>query len=996
MLIRVHHPKPGCLVPDAEAMLLALRGGFILRPSYLALPLIFVSSCCALAQEGLTTASVTGRVLDPTGAAIPHVTVNALQLATNQAYSAQTDGQGRFRLPYLPVGQYRIHTQTSGFAETTRDVKLTVGSAYDVTLQLVMSARNSSVQVNADSPVLEVDRSQTGETVEQAEIQNLPFEGRNYLDLALLLPGVSPTNTASTQTLAETSEVPGQGYSINSQRNFSNSFIVDGVSDNDDAAGVAGNLFSLDVVQEFQVVTSGGQAEFGRALGGYFNIITRSGTNQVHGTAYGFLRNQRLNADNALSGTRLPLTQGQYGASLSGPLKKDKTFLFGNFEEQRLRTNGIITVTPANAAAIDATLKLDGYLAPLLPIGTGATTQYPNTLHTDTVFLRGDHRFSDKDQFEARYSFYQLSSLDARGNGSLNEVSNGTSVYDTNHTIAVSNIATLTPHTFNETRGQFIYDNLYAPDNDQLGPAVTISGVATFGRFTGSPTGRLNYLGEAVDNLVLQRGSHTFKTGVDFLVNDDTITFPMSIRGAYTFGASSVTAGGVTTNYTALQNFQRGVYNTQGYTQNFGNPVVEQTNPNVGFYAQDEYKISPAFTLNLGVRYDLEFLQTITTDTNNVSPRVGFAWSPYRDRKTVVRGSYGLFYDRVPLRPLANALLSAHNTTDPNQAALLSYTFSPGQAGAPTFPNVAVTPPANAVENFSLVQRNIQNPYSQQVSLGVEQQVFDKTTLGLSYQHVRGEHLIGSLNTNINIDGTRPDPTRGNIKPYTSAFDSYFDGLEISFQQRPVPWGSARLSYTYSKAIDNISEFFFSAPINNFNLREDRSRADDDQRHRVVFDAILTSSTKQANSFADHLTHGWRLGGILQYYSRLPFNVTTGANTKQATSQRPCAVGFSLSANGGLNPCTEGLAGAVIGRNAGTGFDFFSLNARLSRTFALTGRFHLEGMAEAFNSLNHRNQMIPNGTFGTGTYPAAPTSTFGQATAVGDPRSVQFGARLSF
>ena len=953
-----------------------------MRPSFLVLPFLFASSCGVFAQESLTTASVTGRVLDPSGAAVPRIFVQALQIATNQVYTAPTDAQGRFRLPYLPVGQYRISTQTAGFAETVREVQLTVGSAFDVTLQLALSASTTSVQVNAEAPVLEVDRSQIGETVQQAEVQNLPFEGRNYLDLALLLPGVSPTNTASTQTLAETSEVPGQGYSVNSQRNFSNSFIVDGVSDNDDAAGVAGNVFSFDVVREFQVITSGGQAEFGRALGGYFNIITRSGTNQVHGTAYGFLRNQRLNADNALSGTRLPLTQGQYGASLSGPLKKDKTFLFGNFEEQRLRTNGIITVTPANAAAIDARLTAVGYAAPLLPIGTSATTQYPTTLHTDTVFLRGDHRFSDRDQFDARYSFYQLSSLNARGNGSLNEVSNGTSVYDTNHTFAASNIATLTPRTFNETRGQFIYDNLYAPPNDQIGPVVTISGVATFGRSTSSPTGRLNYLGEAVDNLVLERGAHTFKTGVDFLYNNDTITFPMSIRGAYTFSS--------------LANFLAGTYNSQGFTENFGTPIVQQTNPNVGFYAQDEWKISPAFTLNLGVRYDLEFLQTITTDTNNVSPRVGFAWSPYADRRTIVRGSYGLFYDRIPLRPLANALLSAHNTTDPTQAALLSYTFSPGQAGAPTFPSVAAAPPANAVENFSTFQRNAQSPYSQQVSFGVEQQLSDKTTLGLSYQHLRGEHLIGSINTNINIDGTRPDPTRGNIKPYSSAFDSYFDGLEVSVQQRPVPWGSARLSYTYSKAIDNISEFFFSAPINNFNLREDRSRGDDDQRHRVVFDAILTSPTRRADGVADHLTHGWRLGGILQYYSRLPFNITTGANTKQATGQRPCAPGFSLTANGGLNPCTEALPGTVIGRNAGSGFDFFSLNARLSRTFALTERLRLEAMAEAFNSLNHRNNTIPNATFGAGAYPTTPTATFGQATAVGDPRSVQLAARLTF
>ncbi len=938
--------------------------------------------CCLSAQETLTSASITGRVLDPSGAALPRVTIEAVQMATGQRYGVQADDQGRYRMPYLPIGEYRISTRAPGFAEATRTIQLTVGSAFDVTLQLAIAATATGIQVTASAPVLEENRSEIAETVQTTEAENLPFQGRNYLDLSLLLPGVSPTNTASTQTLAETSEVPGQGYSVNSQRNFSNSFIVDGMSDNDDAAGVAGNVFGLDVVREFQVVTSGGQAEFGRALGGYFNIVTRSGTNQLHGTAYGFLRNQRLNTYNALSATKLPLTQGQYGASLSGPLRRDRSFLFGNFEELRLRTNGIITVSPTSAATINARLKAIGYPAPLLPVGTGATTQYPTTLHTDTAFLRGDHRFSQADQLSLRYSFYKLSSLNARGTGALNEVSNGTSVFDTNHTFAVSNVATLTPHMFHETRAQFISDDLNAPPNDQLGPTVTISGVATFGRSTSSPTGRRNFLGEAVDNLVVEHGAHTVKAGIDFLYNDDTITFPMSLRGAYTFAS--------------LNSFLAGTYNTQGFTQNFGSDAVHQTNPNLGFYAQDEWKVSPALTLNLGVRYDLEFLQTIATDTRNVSPRVGFAWSPYASRRTVVRGSYGLFYDRVPLRPLANALLSAHNTTDPSQAALLSYTFSPGQAGAPVFPQVAFAPPANAVQNFSTMQRNIQNPYSQQISVGVEQQLLAKTTFGLSYQHVRGEHLIGSINTNINLDGTRPDPTRGNIKPYSSAFDSYFDGLELSVQQRALSWGTTRLSYTYSKAIDNISEFFFSAPLNNFNLRQDRSRSDDDQRHRLVLDATLTSPVSPAHSFAGQVTHGWRLGGILQYYSRLPFNVTTGTNTKQATAQRPCAAGYSLSANSGLNPCTEGLPGAVIGRNAGTGFDFFALSARLSRTLSLTERLRLELIAEAFNTLNHRNDMIPVGTFGTGAYPNAGSTNFGQATAVGDPRSVQLAARVSF
>lgn len=950
--------------------------------SFFALTLLLILPTLLRAQESITHASVTGRVLDPSGAVVSHSTVTATELATNQTSTTETDDRGRFRFPYLSVGTYRISTKAVGFAETARRVQLTVGAAFDLTLQVSMSQATANVQVTAEPPLIETDRSQIGETVSQTEAANLPFEGRNYLDLALLLPGVSPTNTASTQTLAETSEVVGQGYSVNSQRNFSNSFVVDGLSDNDDAAGVAGNVFGLDVVREFQVVTSGGQAEFGRALGGYFNIITNSGTNDLHGSAYGFLRNQRLNADNALSGSKLPLTQGQYGASLSGPLQRDRSFLFGNFEEQRLNTAGIITITPANAAQINTRLIAVGYQAPLLTVGTGPATLYPTTLHTDTLFLRGDHQFSQKDQFNIRYSLYKLSSINARGVGGLVGVSNGTSVFDTNNTIAVSNIATLSPRTFNETRGQFIYDSLNAPPNDQIGPVVAISGVATFGRSTSSPTARLNYLYEVVDNLVMERGAHTFKTGVDFVYNDDTITYPQSIRGSYAFSS--------------LANFLSGTYNSQGYTQNFGIPTVQQNNPNIGFYAQDEWKISRSFTLNAGLRYDLEFLHTINTAFGKVSPRVGFAWSPFANHGTVVRGSYGLYYDRIPLRPLANALLSAHNTIDPNQAALLSYTFSPGQAGAPTFPSVATTPPAGAVENYSLMNPNIHTPYSQQASLGIEQQISAKGTLGISYQHLRGLHLIGSINTNINIDGTRPDPTRGNIKPYSSVFDSYYDGLEVSFQERPVPWGSVRVSYTWSKAIDDISEFFFSAPINNYYPGQDRSRSDDDQRNRIVFNASLTSPTRPATGWVEHLTYGWRLGGILQYYSPLPFNIVTGANTKQATSQRPCAPGYSLTANGGLNPCTEALPGAVIGRNAGVGFDFFSLNARLSRTFALTERIKLEGIAEAFNSLNHRNDMIPNATWGTGAYPNAPNATFGQATAVGDPRSVQLAARVSF
>ena len=939
--------------------------------------LLPVSTCAA--QETLTTASISGRVTDITGAAAEDATVSAVQLATNQRQSTRTDQQGRFQLPYLPVGQYAVTAVAPGFSESRQKIQLTVGSAFDLSFTLRVGSAMTVVDVMAEPPIVEQDRSQIAQTISEHEAKNLPFSGRNYLDLALLVPGVSPTNTANVQTFTETSAVIGQGFSINGQRNFSNGFIVDGLSANDDAAGLAGNVYGLDVIREFQVVTSGGQAEFGRALGGYFNIITKSGTNTVHGDVYGYLRNQRLNTTNALSQSKLPLTQGQYGGSLSGPIQRDRTFLYTNVEQRRLNTDGLVTITPANAVAINQKLTAAGYQAPLLTVGAGPTTLYPTTVHTTTGFIRGDHAFTGRDQLSLRYSTYRLDSINARGVGSLAAVSYGTAVQDVNHTVAVSNVATLSSHVFSETRGQYTKDSLNAPPNDEVGPAVTISGVAFFGRYSTSPTARLNGLYEVVQNLVVQHNAHTIKTGIDFLYNRDTITSPQATHGVYTFAS--------------LASFLSGTYNTQGYSQSFGIPDVPQSNPNVGLYLQDEWKVSSRLRLNTGVRYDLQFLHTIQTDRRNISPRVGLSWSPYGDSKMVVRASYGLFYDRVPLRALANALLSANNTTDVRQAKLLSYTFSPGQAGAPTFPHVASVAPAGVLLNFTVMNRAIQNAYAQQASLEVEQQISSRGSVGVSYQHLRGAHLLTSLNTNINPDGSHPNAALGNVRTYDSVADSYYDGLAVSVVQRPTRWASARLSYTCSKASDDIGEFFFSSPVNNFNVGEDRGRSDDDQRHRVVLDATLFSSNTVTSSLAGHLTHGWRLAGIVQYYSRLPFNVVTGTTTKQGTTQRPCAPGFSLAANDGLNPCTEALPGSLIRRNSGTGFDSFNLNARLSRTVALSERAQLEMIAEAFNALNHRNDLIPNSTFGTG---AVASSTFGNATAVGDSRNVQLAAKLTF
>ena len=228
----------------------------------------------AFAQETVNSASISGRVVDPQGAVVPGALVVALQTQTNIQSETVTGSDGRFRFPYLRVGPYEVTVHLQGFSAPTRKLMLTAGSAFDISVALAVGAVEADVTVTGNATVLEAARSQIAGTVSQEEVQAMPMNGRQFLDIALLVPGVSPTNTASTQLFAETSAVPGQGLSVGSQRNFSNNFIVDGLSANDDAAALSGIPYGVDAVDQFQVVTSGGQAELGRALGGYINVLT--------------------------------------------------------------------------------------------------------------------------------------------------------------------------------------------------------------------------------------------------------------------------------------------------------------------------------------------------------------------------------------------------------------------------------------------------------------------------------------------------------------------------------------------------------------------------------------------------------------------------------------------------------------------------------------------------------------------------------------------------
>lgn len=909
-----------------------------------------------LAQQNVTSATLSGRVEDVRGAVVSGANVTATNLDTNQHMSTTSDYEGRYRFPYLRTGEYDVTIDAQGFSTITRKLTLSVGQSLDLPIKLEVAGVSAQVNVGGtDVPLVETVRTQITETIRPREIHELPLNGRNYLDLALLIPGVSPTNTGSNQRFAETSAVPGQGISIAGQRNLYNSFIVDGVSANDDAADLTGTYYSEEVIDQFQVVTSGGIAEFGRASGGVVNILTRSGTNDWRGSLYGFGRNQRFDARNPLAPTKDLLAQAQYGGTIGGPLKRDRTFFFTNFEQTRRNYSAVLTISPAAVVSINNRLQAVNYLGPL--INTGVV---PASFDTTNFFTRLDHKINERHQLSARYSLYHINAVNSRTVGGLNAVSRGSGINDTDQTVQVNNVTTISNRTLNEARFQFTNSRLDAPINDTTGPAVGISGVANFGAATFSPLARDINLFEAVDSISTQRGAHSLKGGAGFLYNRVNIVFPGAVQGVFAFNS--------------LNNFLNGIYST--YQQAFGVPSQFQSNPNLGLFVQDEWRVRPDLTLNAGFRYDLQFLpDPIQTDTNNFAPRLGIVYAP-GNRKTVVRASYGLYYDRIPLRATSNALQR-------DGTKYLLALLSPTQQGAPVFPNVLAVQPSTLTTkpNITRIDPNIEASYSQQANLQIERELPGNAVVSVGYLHLRGLHLILSRNVNVptvpasagipNLG--RPDPNWGNIGRFESSGDSYYDGMVVSYNQRASRWASLRVSYTLSKTIDDAGNFFFSSVQNAFNVRDDRGLSDNDQRHRLVVSGSLETPQQDNAKGLQRLLRGFQFGYIFTYGSRLPFNVLLGSDRNLDTNNNDRPLG--------------------VGRNTGRGFDFSSLDLRVRRRFRINERVDLQVLAEGFNILNRANFGVPNNTFGSGMNPLP---TFGQPTAAFDPRQFQFGMRVSF
>ena len=744
-----------------------------------------------------STADLNVTVKDPKGAAVTNASVTVADPARGVERTVTQNTGGEYPVLRLAPGKYVVTVTAPGFAKTTATgVNVTIGQVAEMTVALRIAERTEAVEVSAETEQVETQNTAVSTTITEQRIDNLPINGRNYIDFTLTN---SQTARDATPSIGA---APTSGLNIGGQRARANLVNVDGVDATDNSVNGIRTTVSQDAVQEFQIITTGYQAEYGRASGGVVNIITRSGTNDIHGTAFGFLRNRDFQAVNPFSTTPDPAyTRFQGGASIGGPIKKDKTFYFLSYEITRRQETGFSNIgndsyglgntvdvsslygAPAGAFKIQATPQQAQFfsqvlpgLAVLPPPLVGALQKYaflvggssgiavngrypaafaaitppvpnqlaqfptscsatnllcgglPASFHslasqagnypvsegTTIIDARIDHKFTPNNSLtlRANVSPSTISGVQTQGQGqNFGQDAYSRTAYNQTRDFAITlaDTATLGSNKINEFRFQYarrgvLFD--YAQGTPFGGDvASNIVGYAFVGREPYSYVRRTEQRYQFADNFSIIKGKHNFKFGADINHLPLDAAFTVNFGGVYNFSNIPAAAFGFPTNipgvtfpdFNPVQAYGLGVPNN--LIQGLGNPNATFSNTPIGFFAQDSWRIKPNLTLNYGVRYDVEFLPGpvpltpaaqagynalgITTavprDSNNVAPRIGIAWDPWNDGKTVVRASYGMFYDH----PLLALQFLAQATDASATPQVLLAGGSPCTAGAP-------------------------------------------------------------------------------------------------------------------------------------------------------------------------------------------------------------------------------------------------------------------------------------------------------------------------
>jgi len=802
--------------------------------------------CASLAVAQINTVQLSGTVLDPQGASVAGAQITATSLATGAATSVTSDANGHFVVVGLPPGHYSLSVEARGFAKLVNpDVTLTLGNSAVINPQLTVAGGQQSVTVTGEPVLVQTERSDVSQTVTQVQIENLPINGRNYINFTLL------DSQANRDSAPSIGAAPTSGLNFGGQRARSNEVSVDGADATDNSVNGVRATVSQEAVQEFQIMTSNYMPEFGRATGAVINIVTKSGSNEIHGDMFGYLRHSSLQARNpfsvqvdpltgAVTAVKQPFTRVQTGMTLGGPIQKDRTFYFFSYETTRRQETGFTDIgsaSPGTGAFGFAPATIDCFPTPLLMTpsqgafystavalattnGTnctsagaqpllfaagitgaasataifgnsgapGAPTTFPLPIDCDPSIpgnctaanvvplptsyvplnslignypikegtslwsLRLDHIWNPKNSTFVRAnvapSLVTGIQVNAQNQNFGENAASRTSLQQTRDLAIVGQHTTsFRSDLLNEFRYQFARRGLHygfsqAPGGSNV--AVNITGFAFFGREPFSTVDRIEKRNQFTDDLTWVKGNHTFKFGEDTnyiqLGTSKPEIFELNFGGLFDFGSLSPNPlGAALPAFNAVQAYGLGL--PGDYIQGIGNSKRTFNVPSLGTFAQDSWRIVPRFTLNYGVRYDIEWMPTFAAGTplnagaekalnvvqgvplssKNVSPRLGFAWDPTGSGKTAIRGSYGLFYDHPLL-----AVAFDSNTAD---GALSSQLVSGG--GTPTRCNIAApscpsgAPGFEALNGGSIFQGVLNTTGIPGISYQANQQRFD-------------------------------------------------------------------------------------------------------------------------------------------------------------------------------------------------------------------------------------------------------------------------------
>ncbi len=967
-------------------------------------------------------ADIAGVVKDETGAVLPGVSVTVTSNSTGVSRSLVTDGRGAFLALNLQPGSFSVKAELPGFGPVTLSkVTTTLGERVSLSIQLKVGSLNESITVTGESAtVVETTKTNMSTLVSEKQLSDLPINVRNPLQFILTAPATTPQRTTT-----------GSGYSFGGTRARSNLSIVDGVDNNDDATRSFMAQPNLDAVKEFQVLASNYSAEFGRASGGVVNTILKSGTNNFEGSASFYFRDQSLMAvpyfTKLAGGSTPPYRQLQPGATLGGPIMRNRLFFFGSYELFQSDAFNTVTISQKNTDIMNAVLS--GNFDKLAALGVALGPNYPRdikygypsvggpgTFPTSTkrhgLVGKFDWQASQNNSFYVRH-IYSRQRTTGNGNG-LNDLTRAGTAGMVDSNAAVGSYSHIfSSSMLNEMRVQYSTYTSGGKLGDSIGPGINISGVGNFGRNLNQPQGRTQNRYQIIDSFSRLSGIHELKAGFDI----NRVNLVSSLPGT---NAGPLGGLGGVFSFSNLTAFLDG--NSNNFLQGFGSSGTDQSYTTYGFFVQDNLKPAHNATVSIGLRYDLSINPRVAnildpspvrihTDANNIAPRIGVSWNPDGEGKTVIRAGYGLYYDMLLTNMASNAGqfngLTVKTITLTGAAAAARFRgqnlgFPPG--ALPNVPppegygNLIWTSPSPIpdsvfpLQSITTMDPNLPVPYTHQAHVTVEHAITRDLAVSVGYMMNRAKALPALVNLNLpppiadasgrNIynlsqrTAELPDPRILINNQFQALAYSNYDALVITVKQRLSRGLQFNASYTLSKAKDLVPDPIFDNPstMDQRNPGADWGSSLQDERHRFVFNGVFI--TPSWTGVVGRIFGDIAISPIVTIGSPFFGNIVVGGDTNGDAVQNDRPIG--------------------AGRNTYALDSNSQVDLRLSKAVRFGGRHEIQVLVDAFNVFNTVNFTGNNLTWGSGAYPGSPVSTFGQPTAAGAMRIVQLGIRYRF